>query len=82
MRAGLRRISTGANDCMILLNRLDIAIDTFGEFSLPRNLRGLNAVAKGDREDCKGGETEESLFLLANRSSPSPGKIGRGDIQS
>ena len=69
---------------MILQNRLDIAIaiGTFGGFSLPRSLRGLNAVANGDREDCKGGETGESLLPLANRSSPSQGKVGRGDIQS
>ena len=39
----------------------------FGGFSLPRRLRGVIAVAKGDREDCNGGETGESLFLLADR---------------
>ena len=65
---------------MILLNRLDIAIGVFGGFSLPRSLRGLNAVANGDRENCKGGETGEILFLLANRSSHFQGKVGRGDI--
>ena len=117
-RACLRRITTGASDCVILRNGLDIEICTFGEFSLPCILRGLNAIANGDREDYKGGDTGESLFLLADRlaevdvscgsehlgsdstslplyaretltqimlsstgSSPSPGKIGHGNIQ-
>ena len=82
MRACLRRISSGANDCVIPLIRLDIVMGTFVGFSLPRRLRGVNTVAKGDKEDYNGGETGESLFLLADRSSPSQGKVGRGDIQS
>ena len=67
---------------MILRNRLDIATCAFGGFSLPRSLRGLNAVANGDKEDWKDGETGESLLPLADSSSPSQGKVDRGDIQS
>ena len=52
---------------MIPLIRLDIAMGNFFGFSLPRRLRGVNAMAKGDREDCNGGETGESLFLLADK---------------
>ena len=52
---------------MIPLIRLVIIMGTLVGFSLPRRLRGVNAVAKGDREDCNGGETGESLFLLAGR---------------
>ena len=47
--------------------RLDIAMGNFVVFSLPRRLRGVNAVAKGDRGDCNGGETGEGLFLPAGR---------------
>ena len=39
----------------------------FFEFSLLRDLRGVNTVAKGGREDYKVGKTGESLFLLAER---------------
>ena len=52
---------------MIPLIRLDIAMGKFVGFSLPRRLCGVNAVAKGDREDCNGGETGASLFLLDDR---------------
>ena len=67
---------------MILRNRLDITTGAFGGFSLPRSLRGLNAVANGDKEDWKDGQTEESLLPLADKASPSQGKVDRADIQS
>ena len=38
----------------------------FVGFSLLREVRDVNAAARGDREDCEGGETGENLLLLAD----------------
>ena len=67
MRACLLRITLGVNDCVISPVWLDVALMGFVGFSLLRELRGVNAVAKGDREDCRVGKTGESLVLLAER---------------
>ena len=38
----------------------------FVGFSFLREVRGVNAATRGDREDCEGGETGENLLLLAD----------------
>ena len=51
---------------MIPTVRLCIAMVHFVGFSFLREVRGVNAAARGDREDCEGGETGENLLLLAD----------------